>query len=319
MSRRHEVFATPETVHWGYFDSTLKPILAIDPGDRIVMHSVFGLPTDMHPNRDRVPPELSAIHERVEHSMGPHILGGPFYVNGVEPGDVLVVDVRDVQLRFDWGHNRFGPHKGTLPEDFPKARSWVIEIDKTCKTAEWINGIRVPLQHPFFGIIGVAPPPGWGRISSRIPREHGGNIDNKELGAGATLYLPVFNEGALLSLGDGHAAQGDGEVDGTAVETGLTGEFEISVRRDIALRLPRAETPSHYITMGFDPDLNVAVKIALREMLDHMVTTYDLSREEAYSLSTALVDLRITQTVNGSKGVHAMLPKAVFEQARTPR
>ena len=144
-------------------------------------------------------------------------------------------------------------------------------------------------------------------------QQHGGNLDNKELGSGSTLYFPVYNPGAQFSVGDVHAAQGDGEVDGTAVETGLVGEFELTLRKDFSLRLPRAETKSHYITMAFDPDLDVAAKIALREMLDYMVTTYDLSREEAYSLSTAVVDLRITQTVNGNKGVHAMLPKAVFK------
>lgn len=312
MPKRHEITASPETVHWGYFDATLKPILTIQPGDTLVVHTVFGLPTDMHPDRRRVPPELQAIHETVEHQLGPHILNGPVWVEGAEPGDVLAVHIEDIRLRFDWGHNRFAPQKGTLPEDFPKFCAWIIEIDKTKKTGKWIGDIEVPLTRPFFGIIGVAPPPAWGRISTRQPREHGGNVDNKELTAGATMYLPVFNPGGLLSIGDGHAAQGDGEVDGTAVETGLSGEFVVELRKDLALRLPHAETPTHYMTMAFDPDLDVAVKVALREMIDHMVRTYALTREEAYSLSTALVDLHVTQTVNGNKGVHAMLPKAVF-------
>ncbi len=312
MAKHHELYARPETVHWGYFDSTLKSILRVESGDTLTVHSVFGLPTDMHPDRSRVPSELAAIHETVEHSLGPHILVGPLWVERAEPGDVVAVHVEDVQLRFDWGHNRFGPGKGTLPEDFAKARSWVIEIDKTKKRAKWIRDIEVPVERPFFGVIGVAPPPAWGRISTRVPREHCGNHDNKELGAGATLYLPVFNEGALLSIGDGHAAQGDGEVDGTAVETGLTGRFRVELRKDLALTLPRAETPTHWISMAFHEDLNAAVKTALRDMLDFMVVRFALSREEAYSLSTALVDLHITQTVNGNKGVHAMLPKAVF-------
>jgi acetamidase/formamidase len=287
--------------------------MEIQPNDTVVVHTLFGMPTDMHPDRTRIPPELTAIHENVERDLGPHFLTGPIYIKGAEPGDVLVVKIRDIRLRLDWGHNRFMPGKGTLPEIFPKFGSWVIEIDKKNKTAQWIGDIKVPLDRPFFGNIGVAPLAVRGRVSSRIPNEHGGNLDNKELVAGSTLYLPVFNPGGLLSIGDGHAAQGDGEVDGTAVETGLTGEFEISLRKDISLRLPQAEIDSHYITMGFDPDLDIAAKTALREMLDHMVTAYDLSREEAYSLCTAIVDLRITQTVNGNKGAHAMLPKAILD------
>ena len=312
MVNRQVLTAGPETVHWGYYESSLNPVMILQSNDIVVVHTLFGMPTDMHPDQRRIPPELNAIFESVQRDLGPHILTGPIYVEGAEPGDVLAVKIRDIQLRFDWGHNRFMPEKGTLPEIFPKYCSWIIEIDKKNKTAQWISGVKVPVDRPFFGNIGVAPLPSRGRVSSRFPNEYGGNLDNKELVAGSTLYLPVFNPGGLLSIGDGHAAQGDGEVDGTAVETGLTGEFEISLRKDMSLRLPRAETELHYITMGFDPDLDAAAKTALREMLDHMVTAYDLSREEAYSLCTAVVDLRITQTVNGNKGVHAMLPKGIF-------
>ena len=229
MSKRHELSARPGTVHWGYYDHILEPILTIQSGDVVVIRSLFGLPTDMHHDRSRIPEDLTAIHETVPRDLGPHILVGPIAVEGAEPGDVLVVKILDIQLGLNWGHNRFMPKKGTLPEDFPNACSWIIEIDKKSKTAHWIAGAKVSVEHPFFGNLGVAPAPSRGRISSRFPDQHGGNLDNKEFVSGSILYFPVFNPGAQFSAGDGHAAQGDGEVDGTAVETGLVGEFELGI------------------------------------------------------------------------------------------
>jgi acetamidase/formamidase len=158
----------------------------------------------------------------------------------------------------------------------------------------------------------VAPPPNWGRITSIIPRAMGGNMDNKELVAGTKLYFPVFNDGALFSIGDGHGVQGDGEVCITAVETALTGRFRLSVRKDMELTVPRAESPTHYITMGFDEDLDDAVRQALRDMIRWIGELKGLSKTDAYTLCSLAADLRVTQMVNTAKGAHCMLPKSVL-------
>ena len=160
--------------------------------------------------------------------------------------------------------------------------------------------------------MGVAPPKAWGRITSIVPRAHGGNLDNKELVAGATLYLPVFVEGGLFSCGDGHGAQGDGEVCITAIETALQGTFEIVLRDDLSFTYPRAETPTHYITMGMDPDLDQCVVVALRDMIKFICEKTNLSKEDAYTLCSLAADLHVTQTVNGSKGIHVMLQKSLL-------
>ncbi|MBI1724405.1 MAG: acetamidase/formamidase family protein, partial [Candidatus Tectomicrobia bacterium] len=186
-----------------------------------------------------------------------------------------------------------------------------VDLDLGRRTCGWGAGVNVPLA-PFFGNIGVAPPPALGQVPSRPPGAWGGNLDNKELVPGAALYLPVFNEGALLSAGDGHGCQGDGESCLTAVETGLSGTFEVHLRKDLRLKSPRAETATHYILMGFDPILDNAVKMALRETIAFLGELRGMSRDDAYTLCSLAVDLRVTQIVNGVKGVHAMLPKALF-------
>ena len=169
-------------------------------------------------------------------------------------------------------------------------------------------GLKLPLA-PFFGVMAVAPPSAWGRISTIEPRAHGGNLDNKELVAGTTLYLPVHTEGALFSCGDGHGVQGDGEVCVTAIETALQGRFRFTVRRDLDVTYPEAETPTHYITMGMHPDLDVCVEIALRRMIGVVSQRAGITRAEAYMLCSLAGDLRITQTVNREKGVHMMMSK----------
>jgi acetamidase/formamidase len=160
--------------------------------------------------------------------------------------------------------------------------------------------------------MGVAPPPVWGRVTSIIPRAFGGNLDNKDLVPGTTVYFPVFNEGALLTVGDGHGVQGDGEVCLTAIETALTGTFRLTVRKDMQLAMPRAESPTHYITMGFDEDLDDVLKQALRNMIAWIQQVGGLTKGQAYMLCSLSADLHVTQTVNVAKGVHCMLPKAAL-------
>ena len=305
--------ASPDTCHWGFFDATLPPTLTISSGDEIIIESVSGGPQNLPGEGFHVPPELHAIHDAGLPAMPGHILTGPVAISGAVPGDVLQVDILDVALRQDWGYNYHGPLKGTLPQDFPDAYHTIIPLDAQRGVARMSWGLDLPLA-PFFGVMGVAPPPEWGRLSTIEPRAFGGNLDNKELVAGTTLYLPVFAEGALFSCGDGHGAQGDGEVCVTAIETALRGHFRLSVLKDRALTYPQAETPTHYITMGMHADLDHCVEMALRDMIALVASRANISRADAYMLCSLAGDLRITQTVNREKGVHMMMSKALIDR-----
>ena len=311
-ARTHVLPSRPETIHWGFFDGGIEPVLTIDSGDRVVVESVSGNAEWMPPQASgfEVLPELRDIHQRVKRGTGNHILTGPIFVRGAAVGDVLEVRILDIELRQNWGYNLFRAYGGTLPEDFPYYRIIHVALDRQSNMAILPSGLKVPMR-PFFGQLAVAPPKSFGRQNSKEPREFGGNIDCKELTAGSTIYLPVWNEGALFSTGDGHAAQGDGEVNGTAIETALKGTFEFRVRKDLGWRLPRAETATHLITFGLDPDLDHAARQALREMIDWITALTGVSREEAYSLSSFAVDLHVTQTVNNVKGVHAMIDRSI--------
>jgi hypothetical protein len=242
--------------------------------------------------------------------MGPHILTGPVHVKDAKPGDTLEVRILDIELTTDWGWNIIRPLKGALPEDFPNLSRRVIPIDRHAKIARLPWGVDVPLQ-PFFGIIGVAPPPAYGLVSSVEPREYGGNIDNKEFIPGTSLFLPVFVPGANLSVGDGHAVQGDGEVCLTALETCLKGRFQLIVHKH-SLNFPRAITPTHYISMGMDVDLDDAAKQALRNMIKWLTEIKPWSAEEAYVFCSLACDLHVTQLVDGNKGIHAMVSRSVI-------
>jgi acetamidase/formamidase len=305
----HHLSAGPETCVWGFFAAEVPPVLTVRSGDQVTIDSVSGTAETLPPPGFHVPPELLAIHEKLRREMAGHILTGPVAVEGAKPGQVLEVRIIDVQLRQDWGYNAIRPLAGTLQEDFTETRLLNIPMDRERNVANLPWGVDLPLS-PFFGVMGVAPPRQWGRITSLVPRAHGGNLDNKELLPGTTLYLPIFVEGAMFSCGDGHGAQGDGEVCVTAIETALQGTFELIVRDDLSFTYPRAETPTHYITMGMDPDLDQCVVMALRDMIKLVGEKANLSREDAYTLCSLAADLRVTQTVNGSKGIHVMLAKS---------
>ncbi len=309
MSQHHVLRASPETVHWGFFDAGLKPVLRVASGDTVTLDSVSGGP-DVLPQDGRFEtlPEHKAIHAAVEPRFGAHILTGPIAVDGAEPGDTLAIEILAVDCRQNWGYTRIRPLSGTLPEDFPVRRTWHTAIDRQRGVATVPFGAEIELA-PFFGVMGVAPPPIYGAVTSVVPREFGGNMDLKELVAGTTLYLPVWSEGALFSAGDGHGVQGDGEVCVTALETALSGTFRLRLDKRKAIDLPRAETPTHLITMGFHEDLDDAAKIALRQMIRLLGERMGLGREDAYMFCSLAVDMRITQLVDGNKGVHAMLPK----------
>ena len=306
----HHLKSTPETCHWGFFEAKLKPVLNVASGDEVTIETVSG-GADVVPDRSKfhVPPELDDIHAKSERMVPGHILTGPIAVAGAEPGDVLEVDILDVQLRQDWGYNLIKPLSGTLPDDFHETRVLNIPLDRARMVGRMPWGLDLPLK-PFFGVMGVSPPPAWGRISSLIPRAMGGNLDNKELGAGAKLYLPVFVPGALFSCGDGHGVQGDGEVCITALETGVTGTFRLTVRKDMDITWPFAENATHLMSIGLDEDLDDAAKQAVREMVKHVCARTNLSRNQAYMLCSLAGNLRVTQLVDGNKGIHMLLPKA---------
>jgi acetamidase/formamidase len=308
-----KVAATPQSVKLGFLDATTASVIRVASGTEVLIETVSGaaehIPTE--PGYD-ILPEHRPILESVERGAGPHLLTGPIYVEGARPGDVLQVDILDVMLRQNWGFNLIIPLMGTIPEDFPDFTLKILPLDKKAGTVQLPWGGKLPLS-PFFGVMAVAPPPNWGRITSVIPRANGGNMDNKELVAGTTVFFPVFNEGALFSAGDGHGVQGDGEVCITAVETALSGRFRLTVRKDMKLTAPRAETPTHYITMGFDEDLDDAVKQALRDMIRWISELRGLSKTDAYTLCSLAADLHVTQTVNVAKGAHCMLPKSILK------
>jgi acetamidase/formamidase len=312
----HRLLPTPKTIAWGYYDASTPPVLKVASGDTVEVRTLI---TSTPPRLEKaglppaeVEPALREIAEQVTNKgPGGHILTGPIYVEGAEPGDVLEVQIRSIRLAIPYAYNAFGPGRGFLPDDFPYARMRIIRLDERKMVAHFADGIEVPLR-PFFGSIGVAPPEVSGRINSAPPWVHGGNLDNKELVGGTTLYLPVHVRGGLLLVGDGHAAQGNGEVDITALETSLVGKLQLRARKDMRLRWPRAETPTHFITMGLHEDLMEATRLAVREMIDFLVTDKKLSRDDAYMLASVAADLSITQLVDGNKGVHAMLPKAIF-------
>jgi acetamidase/formamidase len=311
-----KLLPSPRTVCWGYYDAGAPPALRMKSGEVVEVRTLItSSPTRLE--GAGLPPEqvesaLRDIYREVTNKgPGGHILTGPIYVEEAEPGDVLEIRIQSIRLAIPYAYNAFSPGRGFLPDDFPYAKIRIIPLDERRMVARFAPGIEIPLR-PFFGSIGVAPPEVSGRISSAPPWIHAGNLDNKELVAGTTLFVPVHARGALLLVGDGHAGQGNGEVDITALETSLVGTFQIFDRKDLHLRWPRVETPTHFITMGLHEDLTEATRLAVREMIDFLGTEKRLSRDDAYMLASVAADLSITQLVDGNKGVHAMIPKAIF-------
>jgi acetamidase/formamidase len=308
--------ATAKTVAWGYYDSAATPALHIRSGDTVVFDTLLtNSPTGLEKAGvapDQVQQSLRDVYKDVTNrGPGGHILTGPVYIEGAEPGDTLEIRIQKIDLAIPYAYNGFRAGAGFLTNDFPYARVKIIPLDRERMVAKFAQGIEIPL-HPFFGSIGEAPPEAYGRINSAPPWIHAGNMDNKELVAGSTLYLPVHAKGALFEIGDGHAGQGNGEVDITALETSLVGTIQFIVRKDLKIGYPRAETPTHYIAMGFDDDLSEAARIAVRQMIDFLVTEKHLTRDDAYMLTSVAGDVDITELVDGNKGVHVMMPKSIF-------
>jgi acetamidase/formamidase len=320
QAAEHTLMPSPQTVQIGFFSAASKPVLTVDSGDVVTIETAAAMDPAEIDRSGVIPPSAVPEYTRViyrevtDRGPGGHVLTGPVAVRGAEPGDVLEVRILAIDLAVDYGYNRLRPGNGALPEELPGLFQRFIRIDRAAKKAEIAPGVVIPLTQPFFGTMGVAPPPVMGRISSAPPGIHAGNMDNKDIAAGASLYIPVYVPGALFSVGDAHAAQGQGEVDLTAIETGLRGRFQFIVRKDMKIATwPRAETPTHWIVMGLNPSLEEAMKIAVRETIGFITERFPkLSREEAYMIASVAVDYHVTQVVDGTKGIHGMIPKAIF-------
>src|SRR4051794_37267647 len=310
----HELKCAPGNVQAGHYDSEAKAVLRIASGDVVRVESCSGAPDDPKIAPSEIPEAWALVQKSItDAGPGVHLLTGPIYVDGAEPGDVLEVHFQRFEFVVPFGIMAIAPNFTALPDDFPYERFRVVRIDRQSQTADVLPDVTLKLS-PFFGSVGVAPPGFVGRASSNPPSSHGGNLDNRELTAGSILYLPVHIPGALLSVGDAHAVQGDGEVSCCALETALFGTMQLVVRKGQRLLWPRAETPTHYVTMGFNADLDQAAQVATREMVEFLVAEKKLSRDDAFMLCSVAMDLRVTQVVNGTKGVHAMLSKSVFRR-----
>jgi len=323
------LLATPSTVAWGFYSAKAKPVLTVGSGATVTIQtlSTCGPAERLESEGVKatdIPQYVRDIYAKVpvaDRGPGGHILTGPVAIEGAEPGDVLEVKIEKIAIDVPWACNGFGPGRGFLPDDFPYGRTKIIPLDRERMTAAFAPGVTIPL-HPFFGSMGLAPPEGAGKYNSAPPWMHAGNIDNKEMVAGTTLFIPVNAKGALFEVGDGHAGQGNGEVDITALETQLTGTFQFVLHKgslDDPHRLvwPRGETPTAYIAMGFSEDLKAATEMAVRNMItflsEQMTEHPKLSREDAYALISTACDVDITQLVDTKMGVHVMCAKSLFK------
>jgi acetamidase/formamidase len=321
--------STPDTVLWGYLAANLPPALKIQSGQIVEIETLShqGLTTHQDPAtffstygiaaKDVLPDALS-VFSQVKRPKGAavHILTGPIYVDGAEPGDVLEVRVLDIKFRVPYGVNNTGPGKGVLPNLLQTQSLKLISIDLERRVALFSDEIEIPLN-PFMGIMAVSPPRSLGMVSSTPPGAWGGNMDLKFLGQGATLYLPVFNPGAQFFTGDGHALQGDGEVDGGAIEISLAPTLQFFVRKGKSIKLPRAETATDYLTTGLSVDLNEATKMALEEAVGFLQSEKGLSPADAYALASLAVDLGIGEAVDVVNLVYAKIPKNIFRDNPT--
>ncbi len=321
----HFLPVTDATAIDGFFSAETPPALRVKSGAVVKMDTVnlAGMPRtglEDFVSKNKIPTSNAAVAEMlsIRRNVQPsgvrgHMMNGPIYIEEAEPGDTLEVRVLDIVPRTPFGVNSGRPGGGGLPDLVEQGWISVIWFDEAKRHALFSEGIKVPLA-PFFGVMGTCPTPGSGKLSSIPPYlTTGGNLDNRHLGIGSTVFLPVQTKGALFQAGDGHTVQGNGEVSGTAIETSLTGTFQFFVHKGRApLKAPRAENATHYIAHGLDPELNMAMRGALREAIAWLGEMRGLSFNQGLSLCSTAVDLEITQVVNGTKGVHAMIPKNLF-------
>ena len=309
----HKLPVSAKTVVVGSYDGATPPALRIRSGDSVDVETLAAVSVRSWENV-KAPPNrfLTALRDVVAASPNArgHNLTGPIFIEGAETGDTLEVQILQVALAVDHAYNGIGP-TGALAAQFPNGGSKLIMLDSIRKVAIFSPEISIPLS-PFFGSMGVAPPSSIGKVSSVPPGNYAGNLDNRELIAGTKLFIPVHVPGALFQVGDGHAAQGDGEIDVTALETHLTGRLRFVVHKNKTLLWPRAETPTHWIAMGLDEDLNKAMTAAAAEAVKWLVELHGMTPADAYMLCSTAVNFRVTQVVDRTKGVHAMIPKSLW-------
>jgi acetamidase/formamidase len=318
--------STPETVLWGYIAANLPPALTIRSGQVVVIEALShqGLTTAKDPEKffaaygipgAEVLSDAKTIFAQASRPKGAsvHILTGPIYIEEAEPGDALEVRVLDIKFRVPYGVNNTGPGKGVLPGLLREPSAKLIRLDLERRVALFSSDIEIPLN-PFMGIMAVSPPTSLGIVSSTPPGAWGGNIDLKFCGIGSSLFLPVFNKGGQFFTGDGHAAQGDGEVDGGAIEISLKPTLQFILHKNKKMRQPRVETATDYLTTGLDVDLNVAARIALQEAVDFLQQEKGMSAADAYALASLAIDLGIGEAVDVVNLVYAKIPKSIFKQ-----
>lgn len=320
QSNPHILNPSSKTVVWGHYWSESPPVLHIQSGDYVKVHTlvVGGDPESLEKAgvlSEQIEKELREVQSIEDRGPGPHLLTGPIFIEEAEPGDILEVHIQSIELAIPYGVNVIFSQFGFLSDEISANKTKIIALDREKMLGHFADGIAIPLR-PFFGSMGVAPPKEAGRWNSAPPWIHAGNMDNKELVAGTILYIPVHVKGALFEIGDGHAAQGDGEVCLSAIETSLKGTLQFVVHKGKGLTWPRAETPTHFMSMGFDKDLTAATRIALKEMISFLMDEKKLSQTDAYMLCSVAADLSITQLVDGNVGVHVMLPKNVFMKSK---
>jgi acetamidase/formamidase len=325
----HHLRSIPSNMVWGYFAADTPAVMTIKSGDTVVIDTVsLGGLTDDNPEKfftdhgfsldNPVVKESIAIKKEVK-SLGikGHMMTGPIFIEGAEPGDTLEVRVLDIKSRLPYGMNSGGPGRGGIPDVVPRPYQKYIPFDLSRNVAKFSDTIEVPLN-PFQGVMAVAPTPDRGKLPSGPPYpDVGGNFDNKHLGKGATVYLPVQIPGALFHVGDPHAAQGNGEVSISAIESANTVTMQFIIRKDMKIKTPWAETPTHYIVMGLDVELNNAMHKAILNSLDFLKEKKQLDFFDSLALCSVAVDFEVTQVVDGTKGIHAMIPKALFKDGKS--
>ncbi|MPR33597.1 acetamidase/formamidase family protein [Salmonirosea aquatica] len=326
----HLIRSVPENLVWGYFGADVPPVARIKDGDIASIETIstvgidqkdpegffksHNLPLDQHAQEiidalKKVKPEPSGIRG--------HMLTGPVYIEGAEPGDSLEVRIMDLPIRSTYGINAVRVGGGGLPDEVKTSETFIYRYDKKKSTASTVDGVDVPLR-PFMGVMALSPPPEKGRVSSIPPDFFGGNLDIKHLVKGTTLYLPVSVPGGLFTVGDCHTAQGNGEVSGTAIEASLTLVAKFIVHKAKTLKQVRAETPTHFIAIGLDPDLRQAMKNALMEAVKFISEELDFTFNQALSIASTGVDFEVSQVVDRTLGVHAMIPKSIFTKKKFP-
>ena len=317
--------STPDTVLWGYLAANLPPALTIKSGQTVEIETLShqGLTTNKDPEKffaaygipgNEVLADGKVVFAEVKRPKGAsvHILTGPIYIEEASPGDVLEVRVLNIRFRVPYGVNNTGPGKGILPKLLFEPAAKLVHIDLERQIALFSDDIHIPLN-PFMGIMAVSPPTSLGMVSSTPPGAWGGNIDLKFTGIGSSLFLPVFNKGAQFFTGDGHAVQGDGEVDGGAIEISLKPTLQFIVHKGKTIKQPRVETATEYLTTGLSTDLNEATRIALQEAVEFLQTEKGMTAADAYALSSLAVDLGIGEAVDIVNLVYAKIPKRVFK------